>query len=145
MENSALLKAIIENAIDGIITIDSKGTIETINPSGCILFEYDESEVIGQNISMLMPQPERDQHDNYLLNYHQTSKKTIIGIGREVAGLRKSGVVFPFRLGISEVQFSGRKIYTGFIHDLSREKQAEEQLRGHALHLEEQVVERTRC
>ena len=144
MENSALLKAIIENAIDGIITIDSKGTIETINPSGCILFEYDESEVIGQNISMLMPQPERDQHDNYLLNYYQTSKKTIIGVGREVTGLRKSGAVFPFRLGISEVQFSGRKIYTGFIHDLSREKQAEEQLKQHALHLEEQVVERTR-
>ena len=60
MENSALLKAIIDNAIDGIITIDCKGTIETINPSGCQLFEYDQSEVIGQNISMLMPSPDRD-------------------------------------------------------------------------------------
>ena len=144
MENSALLKAIIDNAIDGIITIDCKGTIETINPSGCQLFEYDQSEVIGQNISMLMPSPDRDQHDDYLYNYHQTAKKSIIGIGREVSGLRKSGTVFPFRLGISEVQFSGRKIYTGFIHDLSREKQAEEQLKDYALHLEEQVQERTR-
>ncbi|GLU56905.1 PAS domain-containing sensor histidine kinase [Dyadobacter frigoris] len=144
MENSALLKAIIENAIDGIITIDNKGTIETINPSGCQLFEYDQSEVIGQNISMLMPPPDRDQHDNYLLNYHQTSKKSIIGTGREVTGLRKSGAVFPFRLGISEVQFSGRKIYTGFIHDLSREKHAEEKLKEYAIHLEDQVQQRTR-
>lgn len=93
---------------------------------------------------MLMPSPDRDQHDDYLYNYHQTAKKSIIGIGREVSGLRKSGTVFPFRLGISEVQFSGRKIYTGFIHDLSREKQAEEQLKDYALHLEEQVQERTR-
>ncbi|NIJ52606.1 PAS domain-containing sensor histidine kinase [Dyadobacter arcticus] len=144
MENSALLKAIIDNAIDGIITIDCQGTIETINPSGCRLFEYDPGEVIGQNISMLMPSPDRDKHNDYLHNYHQTAKKSIIGTGREVTGLRKSGAVFPFRLGISEVQFSGRKIYTGFIHDLSREKDAEEKLKEYALHLEEQVQERTR-
>lgn len=143
MENSALLKAIIENAIDGIITIDNKGIIESINPSACKLFEYEPGEVIGNNISMLMPPPDRDQHDGYLRNYHQTGKKSIIGIGREVTGLRKSGEIFPFRLGISEVQFSGRKIYTGFIHDLSREKQAEEKLKEYALHLEEQVQQRT--
>ena len=144
MENTALLKAIIDNAIDGIITIDNKGTIETINPSGCRLFEYEQSEVIGQNVSMLMPPPDRNKHDNYLLNYHQTSKKSVIGIGREVLGLKKSGSTFTFRLGVSEVQFSGRKIYTGFIHDLSREKQAEEKLKEYALNLEEQVQERTR-
>lgn len=144
MENSALLKAIIDNAIDGIVTIDSSGIIETINPSGCRLFEYEPDEVIGKNISILMPPSDREQHDGYLHNYHQTSKKNIIGVGREVVGLKKSGDAFPFRLGISEVQFSGRKIYTGFIHDLSREKQAEEKLREHALHLEEQVEERTK-
>lgn len=144
MENTALLKAIIDNAIDGIITIDDRGTIETINPAGCLLFEYEPGEVIGQNVSMLMPPPDRNRHDNYLLNYHQTSKRSVIGIGREVTGLRKSGSIFPFRLGVSEVQFSGRKIYTGFIHDLSREKQAEEKLREYALNLEEQVQERTR-
>lgn len=144
MENSALLNAIIDNAIDGIITIDQAGTIETINPSGCRLFEYESEELIGKNISILMPQPHRESHDSYLDHYHQTSKKKVMGTGREVTGLRKSGAVFPFRLGISEVQFSGRKIYTGFIHDLSREKQAEEELREHALHLEEQVKERTR-
>jgi two-component system sensor kinase FixL len=144
MENTALLKSIIDNAIDGIITIDDTGTIESINPAGCRLFEYETSEVIGRNVSMLMPPPDRNRHDNYLLNYHQTSKKSVIGIGREVTGLKKSGSIFTFRLGVSEVQFSGRKIYTGFIHDLSRERQAEEKLKEYALNLEEQVQERTR-
>jgi two-component system sensor kinase FixL len=143
MENAALLKAIIDNAIDGIITIDDKGKIETINPSGCKLFNYFPEEVIGQNIAMLMPSPDRDQHNNFLHNYDSSGQPNIFGMGPEVLGLRKDGVIFPFRLGISEVQFSGRKIYTGFIHDLSREKEAEERLKGYATHLEEQVEERT--
>jgi two-component system sensor kinase FixL len=115
MENTALLKAIIDNAIDGIITIDEKGIIETINPAGCKLFEYDADEVIGKNVSMLMPAPDSSRHDNYLRHYQHTGRPHIIGVGREVMGLRKSGVIFPFQLGISEVQYSGRKIYTGFI------------------------------
>ncbi|MEO7216517.1 PAS domain-containing sensor histidine kinase [Mucilaginibacter sp.] len=144
MENTALLKAIIDNAIDGIITINELGLIETINPSGCRLFNYEPAEVIGKNIAMLMPNPDSALHDGYLSAYRQTGKANIIGIGREVIGLRKDGVVFPFRLGISEVQFSGRKIYTGFIHDLTREKEAEEKLQDYAMHLEEQVEDRTR-
>jgi two-component system sensor kinase FixL len=143
MENNALLKAIIENAIDGIITIDERGKIESINPSGCKLFNYRPEEVIGKNISLLMPSPDRERHDSYLDNYHRTGAEKIIGKGREVTGLRKDGIKFPFRLGISEVQFSGRKIYTGFIHDLSREKEAEEKLKEYASHLEEQVESRT--
>ena len=143
MENAALLIAIIENAIDGIITIDERGKIETINPAACKLFEYIPEEVIGKNVSMLMPPPDKEQHDEYLHRYQQTGHAHIIGIGREVKGLKKNGSVFPFRLGISEVQYSGRKIYTGFIHDLSREKEAENQLKEYAAHLEELVVERT--
>lgn len=122
MENAALLKAIIQNAIDGIITIDEKGHIETINPSGCNLFQYSQEDVIGKNISMLMPQPYREAHDGYIHRYQHSGEAHIIGIGREVTGLKKDGSIFPFRLAVSEVQFSGRKIYTGFIHDLSREK-----------------------
>lgn len=143
MENAALLKAIIENAIDGIITIDEKGHVETINPSACNLFQYTQDEVIGKNISMLMPQPYRKEHDGYIHRYQHTGEPHIIGIGREVVGLKKDGTTFPFRLGVSEVQFSGRKIYTGFIHDLSREKEAEEQLKEYAAHLEEEVERRT--
>lgn len=143
MENAALLKAIIDNAIDGIITTDDSGTIESINPSGCKLFDYKADEVIGKNIAMLMPPPSHERHDKLLHNFKSIGHVSMIGKRREVTGMRKNGITFPFRLGISEVQFLGRKVYTGFIHDLSREKEAEEQLRGYALHLEEQVQERT--
>ncbi|WP_428329503.1 PAS domain-containing sensor histidine kinase [Mucilaginibacter sp.] len=143
MENANLLIAIIQNAIDGIITIDDRGKIELINPSACKLFGYTPEEVIGKNISILMPPPDKEVHDEYLERYKRTGQAHIIGIGREVKGLRKDGVIFPFRLGLSEVQYSGRKIYTGFIHDLSKEKEAEERLKDYALHLEELVEERT--
>src|ERR1700712_2304892 len=143
MENAALLIAIIQNAIDGIITIDERGKIESINPSACKLFNYSPEDVIGKNVSMLMPPPDKEQHDEYLNRYQRTGHAHIIGVGREVAGLKKDGSIFPFRLGISEVQYSGRKIYTGFIHDLSREKKAENQLKEYAAHLEELVEERT--
>ena len=144
MENAALLKAIIENAIDGIITINDHGRIESINPAACKLFGYSPEEVIEKNISVLMPPPDSERHDDYIKRYQQTGTPHIIGIGREVTGLKKDGATFPFRLGVSEVSFSERKIYTGFIHDLSREKEAEEKLKDYAAHLEELVEERTR-
>jgi len=143
MDKQALLNAIIDNAIDGIITIDTRGLIESINPSACELFGYTINEVKGNNIKMLMPEPYKSEHDNYLNRYHETNKPHIIGIGREVMGLRKDKTVFPFRLAVSKVQYEGRVIYTGFIHDLSREKNAEEQLRKYANRLEQLVEERT--
>lgn len=143
MENAALLKAIIENAIDGIITINERGIVETINPSACRLFQYTAEDVIGNNIKMLMPQPYRSEHDHYIERYQHTGEPHIIGIGREVTGLKKDGSMFPFRLAVSEVQFLGRKVYTGFIHDLTREKEAEEKLKEYAAHLEDEVEKRT--
>ena len=143
MENAALVKAIIENAIDGIITIDNCGLIESINPAACLLFGYSSSEVIDKNICILMPKPDSDLHDQYLTRYQQTREPHMIGIGREVKGLKKDGTAFPFRLALSEVQFSGRIIYTGFIHDLTREKEAEEKLKEYSAVLEAQVEERT--
>jgi two-component system sensor kinase FixL len=144
MENAALLKAIIENAIDGILTIDGRGLVESINPAACKLFQYAPEEVIGRNVSMLMPQPYKSQHDSYIHRYQQTGVPHIVGIGREVIGLRKDGSQFPFRLAVSDVAFPERKIYAGFIHDLSVQKEAEEQLKEYTSHLEEQVEERTR-
>jgi two-component system sensor kinase FixL len=143
MENAALLTAIIKNAIDGIITIDDMGKVESINPAACNLFQYTQDEVVGNNISMLMPPPDREQHDGYLSRYQRTGDPHIIGTGREVTGLRKDGSRFPFRLGVSEVQFSGRIVYTGFIHDLSHQREAEERLMEYAAHLEDEVTERT--
>lgn len=144
MENAKLLEAIIETAIDGIITIDQRGLIEILNPAALELFGYSHEEVIGKNISMLMPEPDQGRHDGYLNHYKETGEKHIMGIGREVMGLRKNGTTFPFRLAVSEVQYENRKIYTGFIHDISREKEAEERLREYAAELEELVEERTK-
>jgi two-component system sensor kinase FixL len=144
MENARLLEAIIQTAIDGIITIDQRGKIESLNPAALKLFGYTQEEVMGQNISMLMPDPDKTAHDGYLAHYKDTGEKHIIGKGREVRGMRKDGSTFPFRLAVSEVQYENRKIYTGFIHDLSKEKEAEERLREYAAELESLVDERTK-
>jgi len=144
MENARLLTAIIETAIDGIITIDQRGLIEGLNPAALKLFGYEPADVIGKNISMLMPEPDKGAHDGYLEHYKHTGEKHIIGTGREVRGLRKDGSTFPFRLAVSEVQYEERKIYTGFIHDLSKEKEAEEKLIEYAAELEGLVDERTK-
>ncbi len=144
MESTRLLHAIIETAIDGIITIDSRGRIENLNPSALKIFGYREEELIGKNISVLMPEPDHSRHDGYLLRYQSTGEKKIIGKGREVRGLRKDGTQFPFRLAVSEVQLQDRVIYTGFIHDLSKEKEAEEFLKKYASELEDLVEKRTK-
>lgn len=144
MDSARLLQAIIETAIDGIITIDSMGIVENINPAALELFGYEASEVIGNNISMLMPEPDKSQHDGYIENYKSTGNKRIIGIGREVRGLRKDGSTFPFRLAVSEVFYENRRIFTGIIHDLTNERVAKERLVKHTEELEEVVRERTK-
>ena len=143
MNNAALLTAIIDNAIDGIITIDNRGLVASINPSACKLFGYDSDEVIGSNISKLMPNPYRDEHDKYLTRYQHTGNPHIIGIGREVSGLKKDGSIFPFRLGVSEVKFNDTVKYCGFIHDLTKEKEAEARIVEYAAELEKLVEDRT--
>jgi PAS domain S-box-containing protein len=143
MESGQLLKAIIENAIEGIITIDEHGIIESINPSALDLFGYEADEVIGKNINYLMPEPYKSAHDGYLHNYLSTGIKKIIGIGREVKGLKKDGSTFPFRLSVSEVNYENRKIFTGFVHDLTKQKEAEDQLLNYTEELEEKVNTRT--
>lgn len=143
MDKVKLLHAIIETAIDGIITIDYRGIVESMNPAALKLFGYEEHEVKGKNISVLMPEPYKSAHDGYIHRYQTTGEKRIIGIGREVLGLRKDGSTFPFRLAVSEVEYEDRKIYTGFVHDLSKEKQAEENLKKYTEELEEKVKDRT--
>jgi len=128
LENESRLRAIINTAIDGIITIDKNGIIETVNPAAAKIFEYSAIEIVGQNIKMLMPEPDHSNHDQYLNNYHSTGHKKIIGIGREVLGRKKSGKTFPFLLAVSEVKLESKTIYTGIIHDISRIKDAENSL-----------------
>lgn len=122
------LRAILNTAVEGIITIDERGVIESVNPAAEKMFGYSRDEVIGQNVKMLMPSPYREQHDGYLENYHRTGHAKIIGIGREVLGQRKDGTVFALDLSVSEVRLADRRIYTGFIHDVSQWKATEEML-----------------
>jgi len=143
METAKLLKAIIENSNEGIITTDDSGIVESINPGALKLFDYESDEVIGRNISILMPEPYRSQHDHYIEKYLKTGKRNIIGIGREVLGQKKDGSTFPFWLSISEVNYEARKIFTGFVQDLTKQKEAEEKLRKYTEELEEIIRERT--
>ncbi len=143
MKNSEFLQDIVQNAIDGIISINGEGIVQSINPSACKLFGYLPEEVIGNNISILMPMPDKLQHDHYLRRYHVTHKPRIIGIGREVTGQRRDGTTFPMRLGVSEVRYQEDTFYVGFIHDLTQQKEIEERLKDYTLHLEELVEVRT--
>ena len=136
-------QSIFETTLDGIIVISNRGIIEDINSAGLVLFQYDKSEVLGENIKMLMPEPDKSQHDTYLHNYKTTRKPKIIGIGREVEGLKKDGTIFPFRLAVSEFEMDGEQHFTGIIHDLTQRKLQERIITGYAEELEERVEQRT--
>ncbi len=123
------LQAILESAVDAIITIDGKGIITTVNPAAARLFGYEQEEFLGRNVHFLMPEPYHSEHDGYLHNYHATGRRKIIGIGREVSGRRRDGTVFPMHLAVSEFEIDGRVHFTGIIHDLSAHKATEFALR----------------
>jgi two-component system sensor kinase FixL len=129
------LQAIIETAIDSIILIDNKGIIELVNPAAANLFGYPPEEMMGKNVKMLMDNPHHDAHDGYLSRYQKTREARIIGIGREVEGMKKDGTKFPARLAVSEVKLENRTLFTGIIHDLTDVKLAEEKLRRYAAEL----------
>jgi two-component system, LuxR family, sensor kinase FixL len=125
-ESEVRMRAIFENAVDAIITIDERGIMERLNPAAERLFGYPEAEVIGKNVSMMMPSPYREQHDGYLAHYLQTGEKRIIGKGREVIGQRKDGSIFPMDLAVAEMRIGDRRMFTGVVRDISERKQAEE-------------------
>jgi PAS domain S-box-containing protein len=124
------LRAILQTAVEGIITIDERGMIESMNPAAERHFGYATAEVMGKNVKMLMPSPYREAHDGYLQNYLRTGQAKIIGIGREVIGQRKDGSVFPMDLAVSEVRLSDRRLFTGFVRDITERKRAETQLQA---------------
>jgi PAS domain S-box-containing protein len=116
-------RSIVENIVDGLITIDDKGLIQSFNSAAVKIFGYQVNEVKGHNIKMLMPEPYHSEHDGYLNNYHQTGKNKIIGIGREVEGLRKDGSTFPLDLAVSKMIVNGETIFTGVVRDITERKQ----------------------
>jgi PAS domain S-box-containing protein len=124
----ASLQAILSSAVDAIIIIRNDGIIETVNEAAAELFQYDADEFLGQNVKFLMPDTHRAEHDGYLQNYNTTNQRKIIGIGREVEGLRKDGSIFPMHLSVGEFLDNDTKYYTGIIHNLSMRKDAEQAL-----------------
>jgi two-component system sensor kinase FixL len=126
------LRSIVEAAVDGIIVIDARGSIEAFNPGAERLFGYTASEMLGQNINVLMPEPYHSEHDQYLRHYLETGEQRIIGIGREVSAMRKDGRLFPVHLSVGEMVLDGQRKFTGILHDLTSRVAIEERLREQA-------------
>lgn len=128
-EREGFINALVDNAADAIITIDDKGHILTFNHAAQAIFGYSEDEAIGRNVSMLMPEPHRSNHDGYLRHFLDTGERGIIGVGREVTGQRKDGSRFPLDLAVSEVRQDGGRVFTGIARDITERKRAEDALR----------------
>ncbi|MBK1841676.1 PAS domain S-box protein [Azospirillum sp. YIM B02556] len=125
-EQEARYRAIVDTAVDPILLIDDQGTVESFNRAAETTFGYRADEVIGRNVNMLMPEPYRSAHDGYLDRYGRTGERRIVGIGREVEGLRKDGSTFPLDLSVGEWHVGKRRMYTGIMRDITARKAAEE-------------------
>lgn len=139
--SEARLRAILDTAVDAFITINQSGIVESFNPAAERLFGFAATEVIGQNVSLLMPPPYEAEHDGYLHRYLTTGERRIIGIGREVVARRKDGSTFPADLAVGEAAISGQRFFTGVIRDISERNLAEAALRETNQRLEKALAE----
>jgi two-component system sensor kinase FixL len=128
VEREARLASILDTVPDGIVTIDERGTIESFSPAAARLFGYSADDVIGENVSILMPESYRAQHDHYMQRYRLTGEKHIIGTTRTVVGQRADGTTFPMELSVGETRLGDRRIFTGFIRDITERQGAERRL-----------------
>ncbi len=124
-DSEVFLQAIIDDELDGMITIDDRGAIDSVNPAAESIFGYTATEMIGNNVNMLMPEPYHAGHDGYLKAYKETGEAKMIGTGREVTGLRKDGRTFPLELAVSEMDVGDRRMFVGVVRDLTDKKAAE--------------------
>jgi len=139
------LRAIVDTAVDAIITIDGQGTVQEFSPSAERLFGYAADEVVGRNVNMLMPEPYHSEHDGYLRRYHATGEAHIIGTGREVTGRHKDGHHMPVRLAVGRVDLSGQdRLYVGMLTDISDRQALEASLREAADRAEQAAAAKTR-
>jgi two-component system sensor kinase FixL len=123
------LRSILATVPDAMVIIDEVGTILSFSAAAEKMFGYAENEVIGENVSMLMPSPDREQHDGYLRNYRETGLRKVIGIGRVTTARHRDGNTFPIELSVGEAWIEGKRIFTGFIHDLTERRVADIRLR----------------
>lgn len=129
------LHSVVDTVVDGIVTIDDRGAIESFNAAAQRIFGYREQEVLGRNVNMLMPEPYQGEHDGYLRDYLRSGEAKIIGIGREVVGLRRDGSTFPMELAVSEFAHGERRMFTGIVRDITRRKRAETALQANQARL----------
>lgn len=122
------LRSILETVPDAMIVIDGRGTIQLFSSAAERSFGYAGQEAIGQNVRILMPEPDQSRHDGYLARYRATGERRIIGIGRIVTGQRKDGTTFPMHLSIGEMQSGGEPYFTGFAHDLTEHQRTQTRL-----------------
>jgi two-component system sensor kinase FixL len=131
LEARAYAEAIVDTAIEGVILIDSQGTITSFNASAEHIFGYRVDEVKGQNVKLLMPDNIKQEHDNYLKRYKNTNEAKIIGVGREMLARRKNGELFPIDLSVSEVLHQKSRTFVVLIRDISKQRAAEDEARLH--------------
>ena len=122
------LAAVLETTVDGIITIDDNGLMVSANRAAEEIFGHRAKDMIGKNVSFLMPEPYRDEHDDYIDRYIATGERRIIGIGREVNGLRKDGTIFPMDLAVSEVKTTEGRFFTGVVRDITARREMEKEI-----------------
>jgi len=127
-ESELRLRSILDTVPDAIVVIDAQGIIQSFSPAAEGMFGYDSTEVVGRNVTVLMPTPYREAHDGYLDRYSRTGERRIIGIGRVVVGMRKGGETFPMELHVGEFAFSGAHYFTGFVRDLTERQEAERRI-----------------
>lgn len=125
---SDLELAIFDTVLDGLVLIDGRGAIQCFNRAAARIFGYTLDEVIGHNVKMLMPEPDRSAHDDYIAHYDATGERKIIGIGREVTGMRKDGSLFPMELGVSEMRQGIARLFVGTVRDISERKEQERRI-----------------
>ena len=116
--------AVLDTVLDGILVIDRRGMVSTFSPGAERIFGYSAPEVLGQNVNMLMPHPHRKAHDGYLDRYLATGNAQIIGVGREVEGVRKNGTRVPLELQVTEMQLGGETFFTGVVRDITERQEA---------------------
>lgn len=124
-EREAHLRSILATVPDAMVVIDEKGLILSFSAAAEKMFGYAESEVLGENVSMLMPSPDRERHGGYLENYVRTGDRKIIGIGRVTTARHRDGYTFPIELSVGEAWMGGARIFTGFVHDITQRQQVE--------------------
>jgi two-component system sensor kinase FixL len=139
-DSEGLFETLLSTAVDGIMVIDEKAHVLVYNPACERLFGYPPDQVLGRNVSMLMPEPYRSEHDGYVERYKKTGEKHIIGIGREVTGRRKDGSTFPMYLSVGEGRLAGKRIFVGIVNDISERARRE----SHIQELQKELLHATR-